>query len=829
MPVIYPLLQSQGFHTLFGDVRDKNVTFVVDTSESMYAHLDTVKKHLMETLLAKAYCNDSLFNIVEFSQRVNKWCDRMVTCSPDTVYGAMGWIRSLEVKPGRDLLNALRAAFDDPTCQAVYMVTNGLPENRKEVLQVASCESQGRPVHIFFLSEKWIECDVQQFLQQLAQCTRGSCHLIGFSTGDVKQVVPVYPGDCFATGPFNSDLKYCSIQTALDRPSSIDLPHCYPVRVQTPWCTASTLPPRCTLTSFVPACPISTCESADILESCQGLSQLMIGTRVLARREPDGYYYLGTIKQEVEGRRGVFLIDFVKPALVGGKYQASMQKTTIVDIIQYTEAHRHDIIPGDKVLAPWETDLTRYGPGTVVSGIETRDPLRANENEEISVRFWNGKEAKVPKGVAFWIPSSLYERTVKELHEPLSARENIMRKEIVHPETHTYTPRVVPMALGYQDLFCRCHRPCYLSSPCRHCRGTCCVPTHPVHNCDQHRYLNWWPLTPRPTVYAKDPNHEELDRKVTAQLEELKVSKKAAPASLSSSEEESDSDQETSKPTAMNRAVNTDSSLFEKPRSPSPDRPDWKYWKRSHAEPHHKKPASCVSRAVKSSCSSGEALPPELWAAGPTNNSAMFNSVEHSPERRTVMKEVLTQSGFKPSYGPQGPPVECRLGASQVLRDHKHQEVLKHIREKKIHRRQREMKRELEAEHKYNSTHDQHKKITLRRLCNETQKVQKQSRREEQITTAKQLQKENTARRIQSAVYNEEEKASRKLAYKQQQTEKRDAWEAEKVKNDEVKEKQQQDSRRKRVEEHYKREAEKVQQAEKERLERERRTVYREV
>ncbi|MGH0162424.1 UNVERIFIED_CONTAM: hypothetical protein FKN15_055394 [Acipenser sinensis] len=479
MPVIYPLLQSQGFPTLFGDIRDKNVTFVVDTSESMYAHLDTVKNHLIETLLAKAYCSDSLFNIVEFSYKVSKWCDRMVTCSPDTVYGAMGWIRSLEVKPGRDLLNALRAAFDDPACQAVYLVTNGLPENnRKEVLQVVSCESQGRPVHIFFLSEKWIECDVQEFLQQLAQCSRGSCHLIGFSTEDVKQ-----------------------------------------------------------------------------------------------------------------GRRGVFLIDFVKPALKGGKYQVSVQKTTIVDIIQYTEAHRHSIVPGDKVLAPWEADLTRYGPGSVISGIETRDPLRASENEEISVRFWNGKETKVPKGVAFWIPSSLYERTVRELHEPLSARENILRKKIVDPEIHTYRPRVVPMAPCYQESFCRCHGQCYLSSPYRHCRGTYCVPTRPVHNCDQHRYHNWWLLTPRPAVYARDPNHEELDRKVTTQLEELEVSKKAVPASLSSSEEESDSDQETSKPTVTNRAVNTDSSLFEKPRSPSPDRPDWKYWKRSHAEPHHKKPS----------------------------------------------------------------------------------------------------------------------------------------------------------------------------------------------------------------------------------------------
>ncbi|MBN3303769.1 VWA3B protein, partial [Amia calva] len=155
----------------------------------MHSHLEAVKHHLTETLLAKARARDSLFNIVEFSYKVTKWCDRMVTCYMDTVYGALGWVRSLCCKPGRDLLGALQAAFDDPACQAVYLVTNGLPQsNPEEVLHAVSSVSQQRPVHVFCLADKWTGSEGQDFLRALAQCTRGSCHLVTLNTADLTQV-----------------------------------------------------------------------------------------------------------------------------------------------------------------------------------------------------------------------------------------------------------------------------------------------------------------------------------------------------------------------------------------------------------------------------------------------------------------------------------------------------------------------------------------------------------------------------------------------------------------------------------------------------------------
>ena len=47
-----------------------NITFVLDSSESMRAVLGSVKRLLIQTLLTKASLRDSLFNIVTFSDKV---------------------------------------------------------------------------------------------------------------------------------------------------------------------------------------------------------------------------------------------------------------------------------------------------------------------------------------------------------------------------------------------------------------------------------------------------------------------------------------------------------------------------------------------------------------------------------------------------------------------------------------------------------------------------------------------------------------------------------------------------------------------------------------
>lgn len=50
--------------------KDRNVTYILDTSEAMAAVLGTVKNLIIQSLLTKASLRDSLFNIITFSYKV---------------------------------------------------------------------------------------------------------------------------------------------------------------------------------------------------------------------------------------------------------------------------------------------------------------------------------------------------------------------------------------------------------------------------------------------------------------------------------------------------------------------------------------------------------------------------------------------------------------------------------------------------------------------------------------------------------------------------------------------------------------------------------------
>ncbi|XP_054828020.1 uncharacterized protein C11orf16 homolog isoform X3 [Eublepharis macularius] len=176
-------------------------------------------------------------------------------------------------------------------------------------------------------------------------------------------------------------------------------------------------PARCVRLDHCPGFPDTTCKAVKNLKE----SLNMVGIPILARRDTDGYYYLGTIIKKVESEKTSFLVQFTK--LFGVEDTTCVQTTASSDILEYVNGMKHSILPGDKVLAPWEPEQKRYGPGTVTLGIENRDPLRAKEDEEITVSFWNGKKVRVPLGVALWIPPTQWKRIVEMIHMPLSSRK----------------------------------------------------------------------------------------------------------------------------------------------------------------------------------------------------------------------------------------------------------------------------------------------------------------------------------------------------------------------------------------------------------------------
>ncbi|XP_043827821.1 uncharacterized protein C11orf16 homolog isoform X2 [Dromiciops gliroides] len=405
-------------------------------------------------------------------------------------------------------------------------------------------------------------------------------------------------------GPWMPSLKYCSVTTAQKGPCCTN--------ASAHWNTLSTCPLVFQVPCFIRHPSVARCawgrpdlHMTDLQRKGPGLPEGPEDgdTPVLARRESDGFYYRAQIKQTPElGRQGQLLVEFEAPHATGPMSPGPLQRTSPEDIIQHSWALKHSLLPGDKVLAPWEPKQERYGPGTVVQGLETRDPQRASEDGEITVCFWNGKTARVPSGVAIWIPPADWEKAVEMLHKSLNTSG---LKPGEHFSTIPWTPPcpLLGSALGYTKDGLLLGSPLCPPQSHNHCPllpdGCLC--------CCSLACRTWWPLSRTFEVISGD--HLEPEPKPTAQVLELdnpRNKKVAAPVcvdatsssssssySFPSEEEDSESDLKKALPQRMmvDSTVNTDTSLFEKPlRQKVLSQPCWKYWKRSGLEPSHRKP-----------------------------------------------------------------------------------------------------------------------------------------------------------------------------------------------------------------------------------------------
>ncbi|KAM4618008.1 uncharacterized protein C11orf16 homolog [Discoglossus pictus] len=635
--------------------------------------------------------------------------------------------------------------------------------------------------------------------------------------------------------PLCSDHRCCSVGSHLSAHSCHGLPS-HPETLcgcsaMAHSCVAPlSISQRCLCTSHYPHISSVTCKKVDVQRAFPCLTTMRMYERVLARREPDGFYYPATVKQEEEP--GMFLIEFDKPCAEGKRYQAMLQKTDISDIIEYFDALRHCIVPGDNVLAPWEADLARYGPGTVVMGLETRDPLRATEDEELTVSFWNGKKTTVPLGVAVWISPSAYKKVLDMLHLPISRRQKHLDRDqsttrYVFTDRFTTAPRHTCTAdhLYTQKWH---HHVAHTHQTHQHC-SCCCFPTYAKCTCCYDpKCQEWWPLSPRTTVHVQGRKDQEDRQKPNSILRRTESPKRAETSRFSSSyssmsEEDDDSDNDESdnetylskstQSTMVDSAVNTDSSLWEKPMLDISGRPEWKYWKRSHPEPHHRKPGSSIS-SNKFNNKTSESSVTFLDPVGPSNQSALFETILDSPVRRLTVKDVLAHKDFNPSYRQLGPPVVEHLGQSEMEKLRRKQAVMEQKLKQKIQHREWEQKREEYMDQKYSDHQEAHRKKTLNHLKNEELKVKEREIKKVQNIKAKKHAREINNLRMETLAAEDKQKEQRRLDHLRHVREKIDQKEFEICATNEQKEINNSETKRKRVDNHYRQVAEKVFEAE---------------
>ena len=309
---------------MFGDVPEDNVIFCIDTSGSMHNALPVVKLHLQETLcIMAAHKNKKFFNIIEFNSEVTAWSDKLICSTQETSALAMEWVGQLSAQTGTNTLGALQAAFHSPQVDAVYLVTDSLPEqHRTDILDEIVTLSNGRPVHCICITDSVPETALTDFLEDLSIETYGTLHIVQVSThGYVERVTPVYTADhrqgrmlltssggrytpqksCSLTSTLQVNPDYWKVSSYMGSPYFYPLLHYYPSWPYNPFFFPNyyLYGPRA-WSRFYPARSWLKDKQNEMESSLTpGAGAILIGKKVLARRYEDGLFYLGTVQSQV--------------------------------------------------------------------------------------------------------------------------------------------------------------------------------------------------------------------------------------------------------------------------------------------------------------------------------------------------------------------------------------------------------------------------------------------------------------------------------------------------------------------------------------------------
>ena len=311
-----------GESPLFGEIRQRRVTFCIDTSATMHDCLDAVKAQLIAALerRARRARDGDAFNVVEFGTTVVQWADEMVATTAATVAAAARWIADLRPTTGTNTGDALVAALSDAACDGVCLVTDSVPDQpADDVLDAVVRAAGARPVHCRYVRRQAAadSAAALAFLRDLATETFGSLFVATVSAGgDVLHVEPIYGAEVTAdrvvrgtTGGnvFPAEQKLCSVGASLDGPPRAAAvtppwPYClYPWPYRYYYATVDGGGAAAMRWRAGKAWMKHSREFSDGVTAAAvpGAGAMLVGQRVLARRHRDGFFYIGTVKSQV--------------------------------------------------------------------------------------------------------------------------------------------------------------------------------------------------------------------------------------------------------------------------------------------------------------------------------------------------------------------------------------------------------------------------------------------------------------------------------------------------------------------------------------------------
>ncbi|CAH1267973.1 VWA3A [Branchiostoma lanceolatum] len=163
----------EGSRELFGTVIEEQVYLLIDTSESMRDRLPFVKEKLFQ-LMQEQLRHKAKFNIVKFDTRAIPWRDRLADVNEQNLENAWQWVKGLTAGGTTNTLASIRLALADHNTHAIYLLTDGRPDQLpKTILAQVQLHPQV-PIHT--ISFNCDDIEANRFLAQMSHDTNGRYH-----------------------------------------------------------------------------------------------------------------------------------------------------------------------------------------------------------------------------------------------------------------------------------------------------------------------------------------------------------------------------------------------------------------------------------------------------------------------------------------------------------------------------------------------------------------------------------------------------------------------------------------------------------------------------
>ncbi|XP_051882477.1 von Willebrand factor A domain-containing protein 3B-like [Pristis pectinata] len=182
----------QGSRELFGTIIEDQIYVLVDTSQSMKDKLELVQRKIFQ-LMQEQLRHKTKFNFVKFDSIVQPWQEKLADVTEKNLENAWSWIQGLQVGGSTNTLGAIRLAFADAGTQAVYLLSDGRPDQPPKTIFAQVQFAQPVPIHSIAFNCDDVEAN--KFLYELSEKTGGRFHSYNCDLREASNLPPFVSED----------------------------------------------------------------------------------------------------------------------------------------------------------------------------------------------------------------------------------------------------------------------------------------------------------------------------------------------------------------------------------------------------------------------------------------------------------------------------------------------------------------------------------------------------------------------------------------------------------------------------------------------------------